>query len=104
MSPCTVPFFSDGLSQLRKAKLPLRFSVGEDPIEHTGETIGISADHFMMTSPIELQVGSRLLVKILVPFEVSGSPFTELPVSGRIVCGSRLTQALYGYQVQIERG
>lgn len=88
---------------MHPARLPLRFCVGAGAIEHTGETIGISQQHFILSSPIELQVGLRLMMKIRVPVEVSGSPFSEIAVCGRIVCGSRLADAAFGYQVELER-
>ena len=97
-----MPLFPDGLPQLHQAKLPLRFCIGDNPLEYAGETIAISSDNFMMTSPIELLVGSRLVAKIRVPSEDSGTPFTELAVSGRILCGTKFAHALFGYQVQIE--
>jgi hypothetical protein len=56
-----------------------------------------------MSTSKELRVGSELKIKIRLPVALSSSPFTEVAISGRIVCGSKLPGSLFGYQVEMAR-
>jgi hypothetical protein len=98
----TVPIFPDDLSRLRDVKLPVRFRVGAATLEHQGETIGISAKQFMLASSFKLDPGMRLTITIQVPMEVSGSPFSEIHITGRIASVSMLAEKKFGYQVDLD--
>jgi len=98
-----MPIFSQDLGDLHGAKLPLRFRVGAGSIEHAAVAIGISPQRFIMSCPMELQAGLRLVMKIRVPVEVSGSPFSEIAVRGRVVDCSNLPDGQFGYQIELER-
>ena len=56
-----------------------------------------------MSCPTELEAGLRLTMKIRVPVEVSGSPFSEIAVIGRVVDCSHLPDGQFGYPIELER-
>lgn len=97
-----VPIFPDDLSKLRDVKLRVRFRVGAGTLEHHGETIGISARQFMVASSLRLDPGIRLTITVQVPMEISGSPFSEIHVTGQIVSVSELADKKFGYQVELD--
>jgi len=55
-----------------------------------------------MATKVALQTGFRLVVKIRVPLENSGTLFCDVEVPGHVVCGSKLEDGQFGYQVEIE--
>jgi|SRR5215467_7325434 len=85
-----------------EAGLALSFRVGAGPVEHVGETIDISAEQLVMRSPIQLEVGLRLEITVRVPVEVSGSPFSKMKFSGRILSERAGPEGTFVYKVGIE--
>jgi hypothetical protein len=90
------------LTDLRERRMSLHFRVDGGGHYYSGETIGVSPNQFIMATLAKLAVGSRLLVSIRVPVEVSGSSFCDVAVSGSIVSVSRLSDGKFGYQVEME--
>ena len=97
-----VPIFPDDLSRLRDVKLPVRFRVGAATLEHPGETVAISATQFIMSSALKLDTGMRLTITVHVPMEISGNPFSEVNITGRIVSVSEIAEKKFGYQVELD--
>lgn len=100
--PSPVPTFPDDLSRLRDVKLPVRFRIGAATREHQGETIGISPRQFTLASSLKLATGMRLTITVQVPMEISGSPFSEIHVTGQTVSVSELADKKFGYQVDLD--
>lgn len=90
------------LRGIEETRLALSFRVGAGPVEHVGETIDISAEQLVLRSPIQLEVGLRLEITIRVPVEFSGSPFSKMRFSGRILSGRAAPEGRFVYTVQIE--
>ncbi|MGB7439242.1 MAG: hypothetical protein WBR26_10375 [Candidatus Acidiferrum sp.] len=97
-----MPIFSDDLGGLRDSRLPVRFRVGAATLEHRGETLGISAEQFILSTTLKLQTGLRLTMRIRVPPEISGNPLSEIEMCGRIVSMSELPDGKFGYQVELD--
>lgn len=55
-----------------------------------------------MSTPVDLQAGLRLSIQISVPMEVSGRPFSEIEMTGRVVSKSKLSPGSFGYQVEFD--
>jgi c-di-GMP-binding flagellar brake protein YcgR len=58
---------------------------GNETREYSAQTLNISKDGLLMLSAKHLRVGSNLLLKLRVPVEISGSPFSCMRTLGRIV-------------------
>jgi hypothetical protein len=86
-----------------ETRLALSFRVGAGPVEHVGETIRVSPERLLMSSPIQLEVGLLLEITIRVPVDVSGSPFHKMRFSGRVISGRAFPEGRFVYQVEIER-
>ena len=82
------------LAGMRETRLDLSFRVGGGPVEHVGETVVVSPEQLIMSSPIPLEVGLHLEITVRVPVEVSGSPFSKMRFSGRVLSGRTLPSAL----------
>ena len=93
----------NGLSGMNETRLALSFRVGAGPVEHLGETIDISAEQLLIRSPIQLEVGLHLEITVRVPVEFSGSPFTKMKFSGRVLSGRPAPEGRFLYTVGIER-
>jgi c-di-GMP-binding flagellar brake protein YcgR len=75
-------------SSRASAGFSLRFQcLDEDPVaaEYSAHTVNISKDGLLMVSAKRLKVGSTVLLKLRVPVEISGSPFSSTRTLGRIV-------------------
>ena len=99
-----MPIFPGSLNKMVEAKLAVRFRVETGQIEHEGETIGISPSHLILGTRSQLQTGSRLRLHIRIPIEISGSPFSEVGFSGRVLSASDLGDGKYGYHIEIGSG
>ena len=91
------------LGGISETKLALSFRVGAGPVEHVGETMDISSEQLLMRSPIRLEVGLRLEITVRVPVEFSGSPFSKLKFTGRVLSGIDVPEGAFVYKVEIER-
>lgn len=85
-----------------ETKLPVRFRVGSGLIEYQGETIGVSPRHLLFSTDAQLQPGLRLSLQVRVPMEISGSPFSEVHFSGRVLAGTELAGGTFGYHLEID--
>ena len=94
--------FSYGLAEMCEARIPLRFSIDDAGVEHHGETIGIAPRHFILSSPIELEDGMRLRVKLSLPVESRGAS-VDLELFAWVVCVSLLHDGRFGCQVELEQ-
>jgi hypothetical protein len=92
----------DDLAKLRQACIPFRFRIGVSSREYSGETMGISPNLLIMRTFTELQVGLRLQIRIPLPVEISGRPFSEFEAIGRVVSVSQLPDGIFGYQIEFE--
>jgi hypothetical protein len=97
-----VTFLPDDLAKLRQARLPFRFRIDSYSREYSGETMGISPDLLIMRTCAELQVGLRLHLRIGIPVEISGHPFSEFEATGRVLSASQLPDGMFGYQIELE--
>lgn len=98
-----MPIFADGFDDMRQLRLPLHFHAGDDAAEYDGETLGISSEYLVLTSPVVLRAGMRLFITVRVPVEDARGSFTEIHIVGRVVSSSNLSKGRIGYQVKIER-
>lgn len=89
-------------SRTREAKLLVSFRFADGAAEHRAETISISPDCLLICSLIELNIGSPLAMKLQIPVELSGRDFAEVDLLGRVVCGCKLADGRFGYQIGIE--
>ena len=103
IQPSGVPIFSYELGQMHAAKFPLSFRVGIGTAEYTGETIGISPNQFIMVTRASLYVGSQIVVRISVPLDAPGGSFGDVEASGHVVCGSKLSDGMFGYRVKLHQ-
>jgi hypothetical protein len=97
-----MPIFSYDPDAMRAVKLPISFHVGIGNVEHAGETIGVSPKRFIIVTSVSLYVGSQLALKINVPTDAPGSSFCPVEVACRIICGSKLADGMFGYQVEVD--
>jgi hypothetical protein len=95
--------YAYGLAEMCEARIPLRFWIDGESIEHRGQTLGIAPGHFIVSSYVELQDGMRLTVKLRVAIEPSGDVFSEIEVFGWVVCASKLPDGNFGAHVELER-
>lgn len=86
-----------------EARIPARFWIDDGPQEFHGELIGIGPRHFIMTSPVQMEDGMRLGVKLAVVIEPLTGEYSEIEVFGWVVSGSVLADGQFGCQVQLER-
>jgi len=98
-----VNLFPLSLNGMVETKLPVRFHVAPGVTEYQGETIGISPRHLLLSTDAELQPGLRLSLQVRVPMEISGSPFSEVHFSGRVLAGTELAGGNFGYHLEIDR-
>lgn len=69
--------------------------------EYLTEPISISVHGFLMRSAAKLTVGSRLLLRVRVPIEISGSPFQMTRHTGRVACEVPLDDGTIAYRVEL---
>lgn len=91
------------LSGMQETRLALSFRVAAGPVEHVGEIMDVSLEQLLMRSPIQLEVGLRLEITVRVPVEFSGSPFSKMRFSGRVLSGKPDPEGTFVYKVEIER-
>jgi hypothetical protein len=70
--------------------------------EYLAETVCISETWFLIRTPHSLKLGSLLSLRLRVPSEFSGSPFSEVHRDGRVVSGHRLDDGSLGDEVTID--
>jgi hypothetical protein len=92
--------YSYGLAEMCEAHIPLRFWIDGGQAEYRGETIGIAPGHFIISSPIELEDGMRLTVKLQMA--ISRFETEEMEIFGWVVSASLLANGKYGGQVELE--
>jgi hypothetical protein len=77
--------------------------MGSEEIEYATETVKVWLHGFLMRSHKELTTGTVLSLRLRVPREISGSPFSEVHSTGRVVCEHELDDGSVGYLVELER-
>jgi len=77
--------------------------MGGEDVEYATETVKIWLSGFLMRSRRALTAGTILYLRLRVPIEISGSPFSELCSIGRVVSEHELDDGTVGYSVSIER-
>jgi hypothetical protein len=87
-------------------RVPLHFrclGMGCEDVEYATETVKIWLYGFLMRSRRELTAGTVLYLRLRVPIEISGSPFSEMRSIGRVVSEHELEDGTVGYSVEFER-
>lgn len=87
-------------------RVPLHFrclGIGCEDVEYAAETVQIWLYGFLMRSRRELTAGTMLYLRLRVPIEISGSPFSEMRSIGRVVSEHKLEDGTVGYSVEFER-
>ena len=87
-------------------RVPLHFrclGIGCEDVEYAAETVKIWLYGFLMRSRRELTAGTILYLRLRVPMEISGSPFSEMRSIGRVVSEHELEDGTVGYCVEFER-
>jgi hypothetical protein len=74
-----------------------------EPEECLSETVRVSQTWLLMRSPRRLRLGSWLYLKLRVPTEISGSPFSEMRGKGFVVSEHHLADGGLGYKVTMQR-
>jgi hypothetical protein len=67
------------------------------------DTQNISHTGLFMRSSDPLKIGSAIFLNLRVPREISGSVFSEIQCTGRVVHERRLSDGQFGYGVQFDR-
>jgi len=86
-------------------RMSLRFRCVEpvaETAEYPAETLNVSTHGFLMKSTKRLPVGSFLHLKLQVPTGVSGSAFSQIQGTGRVVHEQRLKDGSIGYGIEIK--
>ncbi len=94
------------ITSAQMERVPLHFRClerGCEEIEYATETVKIWLYGFLMRSRKELRKGTVLDLRLRVPIEISGSPFSEVRSMGRVVSEHKLEDGSVGYMVEIER-
>jgi hypothetical protein len=97
---------SAALSNSIECALPVLFrGIGftSDAEEYVTETVRVSQTWLLIRSPHQLRLGSLLSLRWRAPSEMSGSSFTEMRASGRVVSEHQLDDGSLGYKVNIRR-
>jgi hypothetical protein len=87
-------------------KIPVRFRCFEiacGDLELSTEALNISRGGLFMTSRQRLKVESWLSMTLRVPTEISGSVYSELRCTGRVVHAQDLGDGRIGYGIEFER-
>jgi len=69
--------------------------------EYTAETLNVSTHGFLMKSAQRLSIGNFLFLKLRVPTGISGSPFSQIRGTGRVVHEQQLEDGTVGYGIEI---
>ncbi len=72
-----------------------------ESIEYLTEAISISIHSFLMRSEQKLAVGGRLLLRLRVPVEISGSPFQMSRHTGRVVSEVAMDDGTTAYRIEL---
>jgi len=78
-------------------RVPLHFrclGIGCEDVEYAAETVQIWLYGFLMRSRRELTAGTMLYLRLRVPIEISGSPFSEMRRIGQDVSEHKLEDGL----------
>jgi len=78
----------------------VRFRMLTGKVEHEAEIISRSPESLIIATEMKLHVGERL-TRIQVRRPTDG-PFCESDFNGRVVCGDKLADGRFGYQIEIE--
>ncbi|MGB7848542.1 MAG: hypothetical protein WBL63_23215 [Candidatus Acidiferrum sp.] len=70
--------------------------------EYLAETVRVSPMWFLIKTPHALKLGGLLSLRLHVPTEVSGSPFSEVRGDGRVVSEHQLEDGTVGYKVAFD--
>ncbi len=93
-----------GSSEMERVPLHFRcLGMGSEEVEYATETVKIWLYGFLMRSRKELTRGTELDLRLRVPTEISGSPFSEVRSKGRVVSEHELEDGSVGYMVEIVR-
>jgi hypothetical protein len=91
------------------ARLSVRFRIDASTVEHRSETIGVSPRHLIISSPIELETGLQIVMRIQAPVEVFSKSFCdgelvvcEVEIAGQVVCGGTLADGVCSYQIAVD--
>jgi hypothetical protein len=101
-----VPSASDALNNSIQCALPVLFRcIGftSDTELYSTETVRISQAWLLVRSPHRLKLGSLLSLRWRVPTEVSGSHFSEMRGSGRVLSEYQLDDGGLAYKVSLKR-
>jgi len=96
---------SGALGNSVKCEIPVYFrcmEINSGAEEYLAETILISETWFLMRTPRSLTPGNLLSLRLRVPIEISGSPFSEVHGDGRVVSEHELDDGSLGYKVTID--
>jgi hypothetical protein len=94
-----------GFNAGRSIRLPLYFRALDphaDGAEHFAEVVSIETWSFVMRSPVSLQIGSTISIRMRIPVEISGSAFNDMRGTGRVMAECTLENGELGYKVRID--
>ena len=89
-----------------RLELPVHFRFMEpnaSPEEHLAVAVIVSNNSFLLRSPLPLSPGSLIALRVRVPIEISGSPFSQRLCVGCVVSDHELEDGTIGYKVRIEQ-
>jgi hypothetical protein len=95
----------EGPESYYRLELPVHFRCMEPEAsaeEHLAVAVIVSNDSFLLRSPLPLSLGSLLALRVRVPIEISGSPFSQRVCVGCVVSDHELEDGTTGYKVRIE--
>ena len=96
---------SEALGNSIKCEIPVYFrciELNAGAEEYLAETVRVSSTWLLMKSPRLLTLGSLLSLRLRVPTELSGSPFSEVRGDGRVVSEHPLDDGSLAYKVAID--
>jgi hypothetical protein len=97
------------LTQRHSLRIPLEFRIwGAEGPEHRGKSIDLSGRGVLLETPLPLQVGSKVELRLKLPEEITGQPTTEWRCKGCVVrveqCGaSNLRVGLHFESLDVSR-
>jgi len=95
----------EGPKSFYRLELPVHFRSMEPDAsaeEHLAIAVIVSNNSFLLRSPLRLNPGSLIALRVRVPIEISGSPFSQKICVGCVLSGHELEDGTLGYKVRIE--
>ncbi len=95
----------EGPGSYYRLEVPVHFRCMDpdaSPEEHLAIAVIVSNNSFLLRSPLRLNPGNLIALRVRVPIEISGGPLSQSLCVGCVVSGHELEDGTLGYKVRIE--